>query len=377
MEKVLTHRRYAEHRIKDIKNWGVSQDDKKDLKLFLKAYETGQVSGRIGTNLNATLERTLEYLKPAFTFINKSKPVTKLDNEDKEIIQDFLTALLKNKILSHKKKPYSLKTKKLMLRTLINYIKWRLPENHLPLTRILAIRIENKMPEPDFLREEEIEKLYRGCSEAYQRYAVAVLFSSGMRAEEFLNVRFSDIEMPKKDETYVKIRIRNPFSKSAGRTIPLFWKFSLESVREYLDQRIREGIQPEEPVFVKNYDTMRSWFYSLGKRILNKNLHFHLFRSSAATFLQSKFKSRQDFCYYFGWRYSSPMVDRYANRCGIDLNPITETFERTDIEDLRVNLEKEKTKKDFELEELRTELKKTQEQLSKIAAQRVPLTKKE
>jgi integrase len=342
MNKVLTHKRNSEKRIADIKDWKIAEQDKKDIKDFLNAYERGEITGRIGTNIPATIERTLEYLKPIFIYLNKTKSVSKIKKTDKELIQDLLNSLLKDKIKSNAKKPYSLKVKKFMFKTFINYLKWKLPDDCFPLVKILNIKISGKLSEPEYLTPEEIEKLYKRCSRASQRFFIAVLFSSGTRAEEFHNIRMEDIELPKENDMFVKLRIKNTTSKTKGRTISLYWKYCLEATREYLNERINEGIKPDEPIFKATYNTARKWLRDLGRKVLNKNVHYHLFRSSCATWMCDKLTTKTEYCYFFGWTFSSPMPDIYISRKGISLKLIDEKFKNTEFETIRAELEKEK-----------------------------------
>ncbi len=56
---------------------------------------------------------------------------------------------------------------------------------------------------------------------------MALLFDSGARAEEFLNIRYEDIEIPEKDN-FVRLTLKEEYSKTKGRVISLYWKHSLE-----------------------------------------------------------------------------------------------------------------------------------------------------
>lgn len=339
--KVSTHHRDVTKRIKDIDLWKVDNRDKNDVRDFLKAYGVGEITGRIGTNVNATLERVCEYLKPCFVYINKKKPVCDLTKSDKEIMQDFLSAIMKDIIKTKDKKPYSIKTKKFMIHNFVNYLKWKFPDDHLTFTKVLSIRIQNKLPEPEFLKEEEIDKLYKNCSNSAERFLIAVLFSSGMRAEEYHNLRYQDIEMPKDKEMFVKIRVNNQYSKTKGRTISLYYKYSLEAVKDYLEERINQGIKPDDPVFNQIYDTTRQWLRALGERVLNKRIHYHLFRSSCATWMTDKLSTKAEYCYFFGWNFSSPMPDVYISRKGVEMKNIDQKFSSTQLEQLKALLEKE------------------------------------
>jgi len=131
---------------------------------------------------------------------------------------------------------------------------------------------------------------------------IAVLFDTGARAEEFLNIRFEDIQLPDKTQNFVKIVLKEEYSKTKGRTISLYWKNSLNSVKNFLDQRIGEGIKSKEQVFNKTYDAMRMFLSRLGKKVLNKEIYPHLFRHSSATYYASKL-NRQELCYRYGWSF--------------------------------------------------------------------------
>jgi hypothetical protein len=217
-----------------------------------------------------------------------------------------------------------------------------MPDDCFPLVKILNIRISNKLPEPEFLTIQEIEKLYRGCSTAEQRYFIAVLFASGTRAEEFHNILFEDIEIPKGNNVFVSLRIKNTTSKTKGRTISLYWNKCLEATKEYLEQRIDEGIKPDEPMFKISYDTTRHWLRELGRKVLNKNVHYHLFRSSCATWMADKISNKAEYCYFFGWNFSSPMPDVYISRKGISFKAIDEKFKNTELETIKAELNKVK-----------------------------------
>src|SRR5439155_14275592 len=127
---------------------------------------------------------------------------------------------------------------------------------------------------------------------------------SGARAGEFHNIRFEDVYLPEGKENFIKITLKQEYSKTLGRTIALYWKHSLEAVREYLAQRVAEGIKPADPVFRGDYTATRKFLERLGKSVLKRRLHYHLFRHSSTTFYATKL-NRQELCYRYGWRFSS------------------------------------------------------------------------
>jgi len=240
--------------------------------------------------------------------------------------------------------------------SLRSYLNWKLKDKGEKITKILTLKPKLKEPTPDYLKEEYIEKLYNACIDAEQRFIISVLFDSGARAEEFHNIRVEDIELPKEGETFVKLTLKEEYSKTKGRVISLYWKHSLDTVREYLNQRIEKGAKYGEPIMKKSYGGIRQFLTRLGKRVLNRNIHYHLFRHSSATHYADKM-NRQQLCIRYGWRFSSPMPDRYINRSGVQQEELNKKFASTKFEDLKVLLEKQSREnslmrdKQMELEE--------------------------
>jgi hypothetical protein len=219
-------------------------------------------------------------------------------------------------------------------------LKWKLgdTEKFRKLTDWLDTRVPEKTP--DYLSEQEIEKLYKACKNNAERFLIAVLFDSGARAEEFHNIRYEDIQILNERENFVKITIKTEYSKTTGRTISLYWKNSLEAVRDYLKEREQEGIKSDEAVFENSYDNMRQFLIRLGKKVLKKSVHYHLFRHSSATYYAPKL-NRQQLCYRYGWRFSSDMPDVYISRSGMENKDLDEKFESTKLEDLNIKLQKQ------------------------------------
>jgi hypothetical protein len=166
-----------------------------------------------------------------------------------------------------------------------------------------------------------------------------VLFDSGARAEEFHNIRFEDIYLPEGKDNCVRIALKEEYSKTLGRTITLYWKFSLEAVKDYLAKRVRQGIKPADPVFSGNYSTARKLLERLGKRALQRSVHYHLFRHSSATFYANRL-NRQELCYRYGWRFSSNMPDIYISRAGMETKQLDEKFNQTEMATLKDNMTK-------------------------------------
>jgi len=305
-----------------------------------------------------TLSTYIINLKIGLEFFKK--PTSKIVEKD---IDKLCESLLKNKLqydFKKKKngktiiikKPYTESTKLKIKDSLIKYLEWRFKDEADPFIKTLKVRPRIKDRTPDYLKEGQIELLYKGCKTAEERFLVAVLFDSGARAEEFHNIRFEDIEI--KDDK-VRLTLKEEYSKTKGRTIGLYWKYSLEAVDDYLKERMKEDINPKHQVFKKNYKSSRAFLERLGLRILKRNIYYHLFRHSSATYYASKL-NRQQLCIRYGWKFRSPMPDRYIARDGMENREIDEKFEKATINDLKEELQKVKQQSKLREDKLKEEI---------------------
>jgi|TARA_R100000501_G_C2619156_1_gene112546 integrase len=322
--KIEVHKNnILERKIKLLDKWKVPKETIKEIKEFIRQAQLGQVNE--GKRLSdRTISKYLTLLKHSLELIKKeTSEITKKDIErfEEKIMKENLKSVSDYRVL------------------LKIFLKWKLG---IEKTNEIAgwLDTKQKSKTPDFLKVSEIKKLYKNCKNSSERFLIAVLFDTGSRAEEFLNIRYEDIEMPDTNQNFVKITLKEEYSKTKGRTISLYWNYSLEAISDFLKQREEEGIKSNEQVFNKNYDTMRMFLSRLGKKILNKKIYPHLFRHSSATYYADKM-NRQQLCYRYGWTFSSNMPDIYISRAGMNNKELDEKFEGTEITELKNKLDKE------------------------------------
>jgi len=353
--KIDIHKLNIEKRKESITKWRVHDVEKKQVLRFLEELELGKVNKGVKV-CEARQAKYIDSLKISLEFIGK--PCTQWILKD---VEEFEKALSSGKVKSKiKNKEYTLSTKIDLRRVLKIYLRWRLGKAKADkLTDWLDTRACHKTP--DYLKEEQVERLFKNCKSSYERFLIAVLFDTGARAGEFHNIRYEDIELPENGDNFVKITLKEEYSKTMGRTISLYWKHSLEAVRDYLKEREIEGIKSDEPVYKGTYDSARFFLIRLGKKILGRSVHFHLFRHSSATYYATRL-NRQELCYRFGWKFSSGMPDVYISRSGMQNKDLDEKFTSTGLEELKVKLEKQ--------EQTNQILKEKQEQLEKTLINR-------
>jgi integrase/recombinase XerD len=333
--KIDIHKNHLiKRKINAVPSWKVPDSTKKEIKLFIEKARIGQVNS--GRKLSErTISKYLTLLKHSLEIINKQ--TSKLTKKDIEVFDKKLTN-------------ENLKSAVDYRRALLVFLKWKLKETK---TKNIAgwLDTRDKKKTPDYLTEQEIIKLYKNCKNPSERFLIAVLFDSGARIEEFLNIRFEDIQLPDKNNNFAKITLKEEYSKTCGRNISLYWKYSLNSIRDFLELRQEEGIKFNESIYNKTYDAVRMFLLRLGKKVLNKKVYPHLFRHSSATYYAPKL-NRQELCYRYGWKFNSDMPDVYISRAGMENKQLDEKFNATELEELQKQFEKYKFENGREIEHL-------------------------
>ena len=333
IEIIRTGKENLTQRKKSVPKWKVPAKVKSDVLRFLSDLDLGKVNrGRKASDLRQI--KYLYLLRIPLELFNKE--IADLQISD---VGAFERALSSGKIKSHfTGKEYSHATKADLRQALKVFLRWRLGQaKAITLAGWLDTRVKKKTP--DYLKEMEVEKLLKHCRTAEQRFIVAVLFDSGARAAEFLNLRYEDIQLPEGKENFVKITLKEEYSKTLGRTISLYWRYCVDAVREYLHERVVQGIKSRDPVFAGTYDGMRMFLRRLGKAVVKRVVYPHLFRHSSATFYATKL-NRQELCYRYGWRFSSDMPDVYISRSGMENRELDEKFTATELSLLKEDLVK-------------------------------------
>lgn len=363
-ERIRIHRESLENRKRQLQHWKFPQAVKLELLRFLDDLGLGKVNR--GKKISS--ERQLHYLnglRLPLEFFNKA--TRQLTIRDVEAFEKALgSGQLRNKCTGQ---PYAHNTQVEIRKLLKIFLRWRLgPARALVLTDWLDTHYRSKTP--DYLKEVEVERLYEHCRNARQRFLIAVLFDSGVRAEEFHNIRYEDIYLPEGKENFVKLTLKQEYSKTLGRTIALYWKHSLEAVREYVTERIAAGIKPADPVFKGDYTATRKFLQRLGHGVLKRPVQYHLFRHSSTTFYATRL-NRQELCYRYGWKFSSNMPDIYISRAGMETKQLDEKFTQTEISEVKAGmaqLEQTAKIKDERIRQLEESMQLLQKNLDAVSS---------
>jgi len=252
-----------------------------------------------------TAKKIKAWLMRISVWINKD--FEKINQKD---IDQFRTRLKTDKFKQHNGKPFSSSTKRdIEYKIFRAFMQW-LGKADL----VYYVDQYNEIKEIPALSREEVERMI-SASKLRDKVILAVLFDSGARAEEFANIRFSDIKDEERaSKGYYMVRIR--ISKTKARTIGLFLDITTETLDAWLEEN-KDKIGTNQPLVKLSYPHLRMTLQRIGQRVIKKPVHPHLLRHSSATDYCHKLNQYQ-MCKRYGWSMNSKMPQLYIDREGVD-----------------------------------------------------------
>jgi len=216
-------------------------------------------------------------------------------------------------------------TKADIKKTIKKFWKWKDGKNKVYPELVEWIDTYEGVKEVPALTRAEIERMIECTANPRDRALIMILFDSGARVEELLNVRLKKEHLFWKEETKCYM-IRLEFSKTKPRTISL--PLSADFISKWL--RVHPAKENDQAqLFPMTYPALKMVVCRLGKKALGKRATPHMLRHSSATFYANRLKNPYKLCYRYGWAMSSNMVNRYLDREGI-LEEETAIVVRTD-----------------------------------------------
>ena len=189
---------------------------------------------------------------------------------------------------------------------------------------IHAEKIGSRYKRPDqMITYEELQVLLRGCKNSRDKAIFSLLWDSGIRASELLNLRIKDFQLSL-DGLYATLNISEGSKNYRQRTVvltgdsvvlvPQYIDFLKEFLKDSYNDRgfLFAGIGKEKPGQNLTYDDLRMIVQKVKKRSgLEKEISPHLFRHSAATRMAVDVPI-QVFTKQMGWT-SNKMADNYTH----------------------------------------------------------------
>jgi len=185
----------------------------------------------------------------------------------------------------------------------------------------ITMKKQRKKLPKELLSIEEIKKLANNTNNLRDRCLILMLYESGARIGELLNLKIKDVEF---DKYGAKIALDG---KTGCRTIRII--SSAPAISNWLlDHPKRQnknaylfcGIWSKKRGEELGYQTIRMMLIeAAGKAEINKPINPHHFRHSRATELAKKFTEAQ-LCEYMGWVQGSQEAAIYVHLSGRDMD---------------------------------------------------------
>ncbi len=180
---------------------------------------------------------------------------------------------------------------------------------------------DKKLMPRDILSEEEILKMLESATNLRDKAIIALLFDSGIRVGELLNMTIADVDL-NSNPAHIAVN-----GKTGIRQIPIM--FSVPYMAQYLNSIKKKA--PSDYL----WETVGTWA-NKKKRIdhsgvskmlkevafkagIQKRIYPHLFRHSRASYYANKL-TEQQLKAFFGWTGGSQMAATYVHLSGRDID---------------------------------------------------------
>lgn len=287
------------------------------------------------------------------------KPLDQVTEQDME---RFILDLEEGRFISQNGQPFQQETQVCIKKIIIKFYKW-LNKGNKP-DMVAWIDTSYQLKDYRTINEEParavVKRLHSPSRKqlARNRALFMVLFDSGARADELLNVRLQNLT--KEGEIY---RIRIEYSKTKKRTVSL--PMCGDLLRDWLSVHPHNN-EPLAQLFPMDYKNLWQTIRRAGEPFGMK-LTPHGLRHSSVTYY-AKHLSRYQLCSRYGWAMSSRQPDRYINQEGLEEGGVVQAVEQSE----RNKWEEEKTQLNRRLAMLEEQLNKfmqvDREEVRKIIA---------
>lgn len=305
-------------------NNSMNQDNKKLILRFIRDCQLGKtIKGRSKKKIGYA--RCLKYigiLQRLSDYFNKS-----FDEISQDDMERFIINLDNDHYKSKSLKPYSDETKCDIKKGIKKFWKWKDGNNKVYPELVDWIETYITVKDVPALTRDEVSKIIEYSISPRDRALLIVLFDSGARIEELLNVRLKKEHIFWKDSIDCYM-IRLEYSKTKPRTISL--PLSTDFLKRWLEVHPGKG-NSQAQLFPLEYANLRKIINRLGRKVLQKNVNPHLFRHSSATYYASRL-NRYQLCYRYGWAMSSKQVDRYLDREGLFEEKTSELIKKEEVD---------------------------------------------
>lgn len=288
-------------------------ENKEDLLAFIRDAELGKTikKGRKKKVSQARIVKYVDDLTKLDNYLNKP-----FANVTQKEMESFIIGLEKGTIKSRKGTPFKPETIITIKNVIKKFYKWKLGEGKYYPELVEWFDTSIEVPDYQAIRKEQLDSALAIITSntpqnlIRNRALLCVLFDSGARADELLNIRLKHLTF---DKGQYMLRIE--FSKTLKRTIGLpLYKECLDAWLDILPSR-----EPEAQLFPMGYQQMRRIITRAGKQVGLNKLTPHSFRHASITYYANlNMFSEQQLKYRYGWSLNSKQLARYIDKEGLN-----------------------------------------------------------
>jgi len=299
------------------------------------------------------LVKSLGYLKKMSLEWFK-KPFDEVTQEDME---DFVLNLERG-ILTHSKenKPYTSESQAGIKKFIKKFWKWLKGNNKHHPDMVEWIDTSSEEPDLPVITKEEFDILLSHTTHPAMKFLLVSFFVGGVRREEFFTLHIENYDISG-DIPVMNLQVSKTYKRPIG--IDLY----SDIVLHYLKNVHPEKNNPKAYAYPFSDTNADKQLYRLLKKALpqradEKNMSFHMFRRSSATYY-AQYLSHFQMCVKYGWSMNSDMPQRYIKRANLVVKDISIAVkkaekEKKDTDFQKMNIEFQAMKQ--EMEEMRTRM---------------------
>lgn len=248
------------------------------------------------------------------------------DAERKDLIQ-LVGRINQNRI---PEKSYAPESKAELKKALRRFYKWKFPDREKELIGFISTHVkksEKKRIDPDQLPSpSQVDRLIETAKNPRDKLMFSLLWESGARIGEFLNLDWQDIQF---QQDFIRVTLNG---KTGQRTIPI-----VES-RKYLEDWQSYQYGHYNPVFTSlhsedrlSYSGAISSINRCADRLdLDCKVNPHAFRKSRATYLASEGANVFQLMEFFGWSQAET-AKTYVRLAQSDVDELVKSVSRRDV----------------------------------------------
>ncbi len=294
--------------------------------------------GKVGKTVKAKrMVSYLQYLMELSTYFGKD-----LDTITEGEATQFYIDLQDDKIRRRNGMPYADATKDEFIKALRRYLGWvwggrekKKYQKHVAWMKEFYKKSAKKA-----ISLKEARRVVENESVLRNKSLFMLLFDSGARIEEALNIRVKDLTMSQ-DKDYFMVHLRGTKTEDSDR------KFSIPIASELVGNWLREHPTGDEGdyLFPIRYDNARKIIRRMSTKVLGYGLKPHELRHSSATHYVQVFGASNiaGFYYRYGWRFGSKEANTYIKTHlyggEVGQKKVVEAIESGRVAELEVQIE--------------------------------------